>query len=401
MNRLRKLEKLLDHWLGKLLRWQDPVPEMYREESLTENLRENINRLFPVVFFLFVVESILFFFENYFFSTGPAILVYLIASAVLYPLVVVIRTKHWEHRHFVTWTVQTLLLANFLVYGVNVALISQRQGDASHIYFVMAMGVAVFFYLSPIERLAHLVSSYLVYAALLPEFQPNPRLVGVLRVNALVLILIALLMSRIVNQMRMRMFLSQKEIAAKNTALERLLMLDQMTQLLNHETAFKLLQHEIRRANRIDYPLSLILFDIDDFKRINDQHGHLVGDQVIRDVAVAMLSVLRQTDLAGRYGGEEFVIILPNTTLVEAMKVAERVQSAIAELRFDSSFKITVSGGVSEFEGESVLEFVNRTDAKLYTAKHTGKNRFVPFDDTPAGNKNPLSEQDQSMTRLS
>lgn len=381
MEHLFKVEKYLDQWLGKLLTWRNPVPESYREENLSGVLRENLKRLFIASSLMIVVESILYFFEDYFYSTGPAILIFIGLSALLFPPLLYFQVKRPTQHHFGAWLLQTLWLANYLVFGIQVALISQRQGDASYIYLVIAMGVAVYFDLSPFELFAHLLSSYLAFALLLPAYQADPRVFGVLRVNALVVILIAVLIGRMINQMRLRMFLDQKEIAAKNTALERLLMLDQMTQLLNHETAFAMLQHEIKRANRINYPLSMIIFDIDDFKRVNDQYGHVFGDQVIREVAVAMTSSLRQTDLAGRYGGEEFVIILPNTSIVEAMNAAERIQAAIAAINLEKPVKITVSGGVSEFEGESVLEFVNRTDAKLYHAKRTGKNRFISFCD--------------------
>jgi len=235
----------------------------------------------------------------------------------------------------------------------------------------------VLFYLSFWESTLLLTLSYLAFFGLLPYFQAETRLVTILRINSSVIILIALLLSQMVHQMKLCSFLDHKIIESKNEALERLVMLDQMTKLLNHQTAFFKLQNEVNRAARIDYQLSLIIFDIDDFKQVNDLFGHPFGDTVIREVAVATALTVRKTDLCGRYGGEEFIIILPDTDLAEATNVADRIQKAITALVFEHPIRITVSGGISQYDGGTAEDMIKLTDKKLYSAKRSGKNRFV------------------------
>jgi predicted signal transduction protein with EAL and GGDEF domain len=172
------------------------------------------------------------------------------------------------------------------------------------VFFIFVVSASVLFYLTFWESTLLLTLSYLAFFCLLPYYQSDSRHVVILRVNSFIIILIALLLSQMVNRMKLRSFLDQKTIESKNEALERLVMLDQMTQLLNHQTAFFKLQNEVNRATRIDYQLSLIIFDIDDFKHVNDQFGHPFGDTVIREVAVATALALRKTDLCGLYGGE-------------------------------------------------------------------------------------------------
>lgn len=352
------------------------VPEDFRSLWTTEILRENNSRLALLTPILLLVEIILYFYEDLFFSTGPAILGYIIGSLVLCPLILVINIRNLTGHHLFARIIQTLYLSLALGYGVAIGVLSQPEGDASYIYLVFALCVAVLFYLTPLESTVLLALSYLAFFFLLPFYQADDRVVAVLRVNSVVVILIAMLTSQMVNRMKLRSFLDQKTIEAKNEALERLVMLDQMTQLLNHATAFFKLQNEVNRADRIVYPLSLIMFDIDDFKWVNDTYGHPFGDTVIREVAVATALSLRRTDLCGRYGGEEFIIILPDTDLAEATNVANRVLAAITAIEFEHPVHITVSGGISQYEGGTTEDLVSATDAKLYKAKRNGKNRF-------------------------
>ncbi|NCB00069.1 MAG: GGDEF domain-containing protein, partial [Clostridia bacterium] len=163
----------------------------------------------------------------------------------------------------------------------------------------------------------------------------------------------------------------------QNTQLKELVRLDPMTQLLNHEASFAALTDEIKRSRRMNDPLSILIMDLDDFKSINDTYGHLVGDHVIRQTAAIIRQTVRITDQVGRYGGEEFIVIMPDTDLAAASVVAARVRQALEQADFDHSFKVTVSGGISQFQLESIDELIRQTDSKLYLAKKTGKNRIV------------------------
>jgi len=123
--------------------------------------------------------------------------------------------------------------------------------------------------------------------------------------------------------------------------------------------------------------LSSILLDVDDFKKVNDQHGHHAGDQVLKQVANRLSLRLRKSDILGRWGGEEFIILLPDTDLEQAVEVAEELRQSLSDIESDS-YRISASFGVAEFEsGDSLDSMLRRADWNLYKAKDEGKNRVA------------------------
>ncbi|NLJ10166.1 MAG: diguanylate cyclase [Treponema sp.] len=159
--------------------------------------------------------------------------------------------------------------------------------------------------------------------------------------------------------------------------LELMAVTDGLTGLYNHRFIFERLEEETAKVARYGRLLSIIMLDIDNFKQVNDTFGHRAGDEVILSVAHAIMASLRKTDVAGRYGGEEFLVLLPETDLKAAHIVAEKIRNTVALLQFETKdLAVTISAGVAEAEkGESFEALINRADAKLYTAKRNGKNR--------------------------
>jgi diguanylate cyclase (GGDEF)-like protein len=161
---------------------------------------------------------------------------------------------------------------------------------------------------------------------------------------------------------------------------------DSLTNLYNRRYFESRLEEELLRAKRYRHPLSILLLDIDYFKLYNDTAGHLFGDQVLRAVSAAISGVVRSTDFAARFGGDEFVLVLPETPKTSAAVVAERVRSVIAEhpfARMDAQplRRITVSVGYSGYpeDGEESLGLIRAVDIALYEAKHLGRNRVVGY----------------------
>ncbi len=156
--------------------------------------------------------------------------------------------------------------------------------------------------------------------------------------------------------------------------------IDGLTGLLNRRQFFELAEREFARYQRYKHPLTAIMLDIDNFKEINDQHGHLAGDQVLQIVAEQLRIELRKVDLAGRYGGDELVILLPETDLHDASRVAQRLLTAVAEhpLPFGQHLlKISLSAGVTAANGTpSLTILLHRADEALYEAKQGGRNRI-------------------------
>lgn len=158
-------------------------------------------------------------------------------------------------------------------------------------------------------------------------------------------------------------------------------LIDPLTGVKNRSAYEASISRELSLAKRYDNPLAMIILDIDHFKAVNDQYGHLFGDCVLRDVAQVIQSQIRDSDMVFRYGGEEFVILLSNTSETGALLLAERIRQAVSELvcNFNSNTtKVTVSQGVACLkDDETQHDLFKRADDALYTAKNSGRNRSL------------------------
>jgi diguanylate cyclase (GGDEF)-like protein len=158
---------------------------------------------------------------------------------------------------------------------------------------------------------------------------------------------------------------------------------DGMTDIGNRRHFTQNLEREIPRAIRHRQPLSLLIVDVDHFKKVNDIHGHLVGDVVLKGVARILEGCIRQTDLVARYGGEEFVVLAPSTDLESVRVLAERIRERVASTLFQSDgtrLSITVSLGVAELsldQAQNADDLIAIADRRLYIAKREGRNRAV------------------------
>jgi diguanylate cyclase (GGDEF)-like protein len=169
----------------------------------------------------------------------------------------------------------------------------------------------------------------------------------------------------------------------RNRELHEISITDSLTGLYNRKHIMEVLTKEVARAERYQRPLALLMIDVDHFKRYNDTCGHLAGDEVLRNIATIFRRCTRESDCVGRYGGEEFLIILPETVGDEAGRIAERIRSHLAEEDFPAGpqkLKITISGGIASFprNGRSPESLLKSADAALYEAKNRGRNRVVP-----------------------
>jgi diguanylate cyclase (GGDEF)-like protein len=185
--------------------------------------------------------------------------------------------------------------------------------------------------------------------------------------------------------LRLRRVLKERRLTQERVhmldKLKRLSITDGLTKLYNSRYFYNQIKAEIDRTMRYQRPLSLLLLDIDQFKKYNDSYGHLEGDKVLVELGLVIKSCLRKMDSAYRYGGEEFTVILPETGGDEAATVAERIRSAVESEKFypdqqkEPSF-ITISIGVTEYcRKEEVTIFIRRADQAMYASKEAGRNR--------------------------
>ena len=181
-----------------------------------------------------------------------------------------------------------------------------------------------------------------------------------------------------------------RELRAAMEKLEEVSITDDLTMIFNHRYLMSRLSYEFERAKRYGFPIAFIMLDIDHFKVYNDNNGHLAGDEALRKIASLINGAIRETDIVGRYGGEEFAIILLHADLVWMAEVSERIRRTIEETPFPNEElqplgRITVSiGGSCLSDGmETIENLIRSADDALYRAKRSGRNQIAIEEDSP------------------
>lgn len=173
------------------------------------------------------------------------------------------------------------------------------------------------------------------------------------------------------------------ELETINKALYKQASIDGLTGIFNRQKFESRLKQEQEKALRYNRPLTMIMFDLDDFKQINDNHGHLAGDRVLVEITDLVNTTLRESDIFARWGGEEFIILSPETSLDGGRQLAKKLLELINEKEFSVRQQISASFGVTEFDREDDMEsLVRRTDNAMLEAKRHGKNRIISVDNS-------------------
>jgi diguanylate cyclase len=182
-------------------------------------------------------------------------------------------------------------------------------------------------------------------------------------------------------ELRESLYRSKQNLTKAYRRIQELAEIDELTGAFNRRSIMRMLKEEISRSERNDTPCSIALIDLDWFKRINDTYGHPVGDEVLGTFAIAAFANVRAIDRFGRYGGEEFLLLLPGTPQDKAVILLDRVRTIVAELNWDafsSGLQVTVSAGVAALRpGETAESLLARADSALYGAKANGRNRVA------------------------
>lgn len=189
-------------------------------------------------------------------------------------------------------------------------------------------------------------------------------------VLAAIYLVITLLIRRIDGQ--------ERKILKQNSELERLSMTDLLTGILNRLGLQQRGEGIMKSAQRFHHPLAALMLDLDHFKQVNDRHGHAVGDAVLKRFSEIIRANLRGSDIFGRWGGEEFLILSPYLRLKDGVRMAEKLRLAIEQAEFDEGIRLSTSIGVGEYRpGEAAAALIERADQALYAAKAAGRNRVV------------------------
>ncbi|MCU0104953.1 sensor domain-containing diguanylate cyclase [Acholeplasma vituli] len=151
---------------------------------------------------------------------------------------------------------------------------------------------------------------------------------------------------------------------------------DELTKVFNYRGIIDDLKQAIQDLDYQDN-LSILMLDIDDFKQVNDTYGHIKGDEILKTIATVIQKNLRKTDSVGRYGGEEFLVVFRNTGRIQAIEISNRIRKEVEQTVSIDQKPVTISGGVFEYPGSSLYDFIHQADINLYEAKKRGKNKIV------------------------
>lgn len=230
------------------------------------------------------------------------------------------------------------------------------------------------FYIVGIAFVAELVIMSLLRAIGLPD---NPLLAAVLDAVLLALLLVLPVYWLALRPLRLE-YEKRREAERLGADMTQLAITDSLTRIMNRRGITVSLLDAMAQAERYNTPLSVAMGDVDHFKRINDRHGHEAGDKVLTQIASVLSDALRMPDKVGRYGGEEFLVVFPHTTLTQARKIAERMRGEVQRSAVDlggSQTEVTISLGVTQFQkGEDLQQLLSRVDKALYQAKSSGRN---------------------------
>jgi diguanylate cyclase (GGDEF)-like protein len=309
-------------------------------------------------------------------------------NLVFLPIVFFARKNVKQLSKFRIMLIQTLFLAGILMGGVAFGLSEQPSPSANSTYFLAVFTIAAFIIMPPTVSAVVFLTANITFMVLLPQFQPLQEAITTLNINTWSATAVAWGINQMVSRKEVVSFINEKIIYEKNIELEKknlelneLTMRDSLTDLLNHKNSLRRLKEEVDRSKRINYPLSVAMIDLDNFKLVNDTYGHQTGDEVLIQVSQILSESCRSTDVVGRYGGEEFIIIMPDTNDRDAALLLTRIQKRVEETSFKDGVHITLSCGISELNGESVHGILKSSDIMLYEAKKKGKNRVeVQFD---------------------
>jgi diguanylate cyclase len=246
-------------------------------------------------------------------------------------------------------------------------------------FMIVCTIMAFFLILPPKRALAFFIAALVLFNIVIGFYQKDVAVLLSNRVNGITFCIIGFILSLLIWHARSINILQDQIIKGQQTELQQLAFYDNLTGLLNRRRWLVFLKDEMERLNRYGQDCSLFLMDIDHFKAVNDRYGHPTGDKVLEEVSYILKRELRTTDKLARWGGEEFAVLLPETSLENAVASAEKVRRSMEEFEIKlggMDIVVTASFGVTKIQQNEDFEVCyNRADQALYLAKRMGRNQ--------------------------
>jgi diguanylate cyclase (GGDEF)-like protein len=286
------------------------------------------------------------------------------------------RKENYGVRYKTLLHTQSIIILNILFITSAFNIFQNEKMVMVHIYIIAYVFISIVLHI-PSANLAliGLISLFLNIIGIL-MYHFDPLIVQFEIINLLIFIGLSWWLGIIANRNRILLWMNLNKERELNSKLADLNKRDSMTNFFNHEYIFELLDQEIERAHLLEQCLSIAIFDLDDFKRINDTYGHQVGDYVLITAVEIIKTKIRSTDIFARWGGEEFMVLFPGADLEVGVIRSEIFRKTLAEYDFIEPHTVTGSFGVTSFkENDTMDSFIKRADEALYAAKRNGRNR--------------------------
>lgn len=290
--------------------------------------------------------------------------------------------------HWAGTLMQATACVAYMTFGSAASILDVSIGNGIGTFLIVCQGIAIMSLMRPMMTIAIFGSAFGVFWSLLTTEPIEATLLSSLKIQAVSLLVVACTVSIVMWHQYTRTVLLRRQLSESNAILkaqqQELVTLaerDPLTGLYNRRQFMRMAELELVRADRMPRGTSLLMVDLDFFKKVNDQHGHPAGDSVLQQVAGILLSSVRASDLVGRMGGEEFIVLLPYTTPDQAVVVAEKLRHALRahplkietlELPVTASFGVT---GITETQKAPLQVLYAAADSALYNAKHGGRDR--------------------------
>ncbi|MBN2897252.1 MAG: GGDEF domain-containing protein [Clostridia bacterium] len=354
------------------------IPSDLKEAFIKHYQYENYNRLALFSFFV-VIEEIARVFINRSTITDRHLLLNLImifSILALTPFAFHVKNHCKENIQWRHAVIMNIIIFLIMLWCVQMTLIEIREANNMNTFTLGAFVIAALAFLHPRFSAFLYGTTLLLFCVQLPLYSTIHFFIDHV-IDATFISVIAFSLSHVIFKLKLEVYLDHKIIEENNKALFEKTIRDPMTNLYNHKYSLEILESELLKIPQGHPSPCLLFLDIDHFKRINDNYGHSVGDTTLVNVADVIEKSIRETDFAGRYGGEEFVVIFPETTLEAASKLSESIRKNIANSLRTPNFSITVSGGLIECSDGTVDQNIVAADNLLYKAKKFGRNRIV------------------------
>lgn len=354
-----KLMKFLKKLFNKFIL---NIPKEVKKDFNKELVRSNYEKLAVVSIVFFAMELIMYIFPEGAYSFSDVIFYFLISNIFLIPIIILMHIFFSKINIVLAHIMQNIYALSILLFGIFMSLKYQNRIDFVHIYLMAVMCIVCFIYLSLWNRLILFGLVYILFIILLPYYQPDWDLARITGINALIFNVLAFFLADMRIKSKLNAYINSKK-------LEYLAERDSMTGLYNHEAIYQKLNNEIKKAKITKKPLALFMLDVDNFKVINDTHGHVKGDWVIKEIAQIIIDNTEKNAMIGRYGGDEFMIISPDTKYEKACSIIDLLKSKMTGM----IIPVEISIGMCLYSDESLNEFVKKADKKLYETKNNKK----------------------------